>query len=297
MILGVKTLEKLGEIINGDNMANYRKGSELVKFFNRLGFNDKYGQGFPSRKTYTEDRLQRINGSPELDKCIRNAFAPIDFIGKIPELDSLISDFNQYLAFDKWQIIRDNDLITFKKLDKIIIEETNKNSNDMKEKEFLALTFNVDVDSLGLMPDVADIIKLRLSEIEVCTQNNAPLAAIILIGSVLEGILLNTATTYPQLFNKAQCAPKDKDNGKIRKFQDWTLNNYIDVAYEIGFLKEDVKKFSHVVRDFRNYIHPFQQMVSRFFPDKQTTLICFQVLKAVICQIGEYRRALQGGAN
>ena len=80
----------------------------------------------------------------------------------------------------------------------------------------------------------------------------------------------------------------------MRKFPDWTLNNFIDVAAEVEILKQDVKKFSHVVRDFRNYIHPYQQMASRFSPDKQTALICLQVLKAAIFQIGEYNKSNHG---
>lgn len=71
--------------------------------------NDSYGRGFPSRSIYTDDRLAQINGTPELDKCIKKAFAVIDYIGRIPELDALITDFNQYLAFDKWSVIRNND--------------------------------------------------------------------------------------------------------------------------------------------------------------------------------------------
>ena len=32
----------------------YRKGAELVRFFNQLGFNERYGNGFPSRWVYTD---------------------------------------------------------------------------------------------------------------------------------------------------------------------------------------------------------------------------------------------------
>ena len=57
---------------------------------------------------------------------------------------------------------------------------------------------------------------------------------------------------------------------------------------ENKILKEDVKQFSYVLRNFRNYIHPYQQMMTQFSPDKHTALICFQVLKAAIFQIGEF---------
>lgn len=294
MLLGKKTLEKLRIIINGDGKEkDYRSGAKLVEFFNNLGFNDVYGQGFPSRWYYTDICLEKINGTPELDKCIKNTFAVINYIGRIAELDALIADFNQYLAFDKWAVVRDNNEITFKRLDKIIIDESTKNkSDDNDEKIFLSYTFDVDIDKLGIGVNVSQVLKIRLKETENCISNDAPLAAIFLVGSMMEGILLGTALLYPKVFNQAKSAPKDK-NGKIKKFYDWTLNDFINTASEVGILKQDVKKFSHVVRDFRNYIHPYQQMVENFEPNKQTVLICFQVLKAAIFEICEYR--IKGG--
>ncbi len=292
MELCKKTLEKLRIIINGDRTADYRSGPKLVEFFNALGFNDyySYSGGFPSRWVYTDDRLDKINGTPELDKCIKNTFAVVNYVGRIAELDDLIADFNQYLAFDKWSVVRENDLITFKRLDKVIIDESPKYAEVLKEEEFLKLTYDIDIDTLKLDTNVNEIIKSRLNEVEACIRSNAPLAAIFLIGSMLEGILLGIASDYPKIFNRANSAPKIRDTGKVRTFSEWSLNNFIDVAHEIGMLKQDVKKFSHVVRDFRNYIHPYQQMTEQFAPDKQTAMICFQVLKAVIFQLGEYRK-------
>lgn len=289
MRLSSKTLEELRIIINGDGTPDYRSGPKLVAFFNELGFNDRYGQGFPSRWLYTDDKLKQINGTPELDKCIKNTFAVVNFIGRIGDLDKLISYFNQYLVLDKWQVVRNNDEITFKRLDKVIVEPE-KTNVDIDESTFLKMTFDVEVKSLGLDQNVSEIITARLAEVETCIRNEAPLASIFLIGSIMEGILLGIALTYPKQFNQARCAPKDTGSTKVRKFPDWTLNNFIDVAAEIGILKHDVKKFSHVVRDFRNYIHPYSQMASQFSPDKQTALICFQVLKAAISQISEYKK-------
>lgn len=297
MQLNIRALEKLRKIINGDespDRADYRTGPQLVAFFNELGFKDKYGQGFPSRWEYTDERLKAINGTPELDKCIKAVFAVFNYVGRIEELDALVADFNQYMAFDKWQVVRDNEVITFKRLDKVVVDSGKSATSEIKEDEFLKMTFDVNVDSLGLDADVCEIIKLRLKEVESCIGGKAPLASILLIGSILEGILLGMATIYPRQFNQAPSAPKEKSDEKVRAFPSWTLNNYIDVAFEVGLLKQDVRKFSHVVRDFRNYIHPYQQMSSRFFPDKHTALICFQVLKAAISQINTFCKAQQG---
>ncbi len=297
MQLSARTLEQLRIIINGDGTEDYRKGPELVSFFNELGFKDDYWQmsskrAFPSRWIYTDDKLKQINGTPELDKCIRNAFAVVNYIGRIDYLDSLIVEFNQYLAFDKWSVVRDNDTITFKRLDKVIVDSGKPPAAELKENEFLRQTFTVNIDALGLDHNVSEIIKSRLIEVENCINNDSSLASILLIGSIMEGLLLAMASMYPQQYNQAHAAPKE-DDGKVRRFPDWTLNNFIDVSAEIGLLKQDVKKFSHVVRDFRNYIHPYAQMSSGFSPDKHTALICFQVLKAAISQIENYRKRQQ----
>lgn len=292
MLLNPKTLEQLRIIINGDGTDDYRSGSALVTFFNELGFSEDYWkksreEGFPSRWIYTDEKLKKINGTPELDKAIKNVFAVQNFIGRISILDNLISNFNQYLAFDKWSVIRNNDIITFKKIDTIIIENDDKQNIEINKEDFLKQNFTIDINALGLDYMMETIIKERLKEIEVCINNGASLAGVFLIGSVMEGLLLSMATKYPKLYNQATAAPKNSE-GKVRKIPEWALNNFIDVSTEIGVLKQDVKKFSHVVRDFRNYIHPYSQMSSCFSPDKDTALICFQVLKATLNQMEKY---------
>ncbi len=138
MILQQKTLETLRKIINEE--TEYRSGPNLVNFFNELGFNDSYGQGFPSRWKYTDDKLNLINGTPQLDNCIRRVFSPINFIGRIPELDKLINDFNQFIAFDKWKVIRKETDITFERVEKINLESNAK--LEINEEDFLNQEFN-----------------------------------------------------------------------------------------------------------------------------------------------------------
>ncbi len=294
MQLKSKTLEMLREIINGDGTAYYRSGPQLVEFFNTLGSKDTYGQGFPSRWRYTDEKLSQINGTSDMDKCIRKVLAVEDYIENIAELDSTIERFNKYLAFDKWKVVRDNDTINFERVDRLIIPETSSVSTEMDEEEaFLGLTFDIDINLLGLDLQMSEIIMQRLKEVEYCVNGNAPLAGTILIGSIMEGILLGIAAKNPRDFNQANSAPKE--NGSVRRFPDWTLSNLIDAASELGILKPDVKKFSHAIRDFRNYIHPYMQMQSQFTPDKQTAMICLQVLKAALFQIGNYNKTNNGG--
>ena len=156
------------------------------------------------------------------------------------------------------------------------------------DKRFLEKDFgNISVDKIPIDQNLIPILKSRLEETHRCFQSNSPLAVIFLSGSILEGVLLGIAIQQPREFNQAENSPKDK-SGKVKPFQEWSLSQFIDVACDLGILKLDVKKFSHGLRDFRNYIHPYEQMASRFQPDKHTAQICLQVLKAAIaCLSGE----------
>nr|WP_298929676.1 hypothetical protein [uncultured Allomuricauda sp.] len=284
MILQQKTLEKLRELINEE--TQYRKGFEIVNFFNELGFNDTYGQGFPSRWIFTDEKLKQINGSPEIDKCIKKLFAPVNYISRFKELDAFIADFNQYLAFDGWKVVRDKTEIKFKKASDIDFGDSEP-ITELKEDEFLNREFkDVKIEPIGLNGTITEVLNLRFEEIKKCLGSDAPLSVIFMCGSTLEGILLGIALKKPKEFNSASSSPKDKE-GKVKQLHEWTLNNLINTAYEIGLIKEDVKKFSHSLRDFRNYIHPYQQLSSGFNPDKHTAQISWQVLKTAIYQLGK----------
>jgi hypothetical protein len=264
--------------------SEYRSGPKLVQFFNELGFSDSYGQGFPSRWFFTDERLAKINGTPALDQCIRNTFAPVNFVGRIQALDLLIKEFNQYLAFDKWKVVRQEADIVLQKLEKIEIESGEPKDS---ENEFLSREFtNVDLRALHLENAITDVLQYRIKEIEKCFSSGSPLAVILLAGSALEGILLGLAIQHPRQFNSAKSSPKDS-NSKVKPFHEWSLSGFIDVAKELGLIQQDTHKFSHSLRDFRNYIHPFEQMSSGFSPREHTAKICLQVLRAAIHEIGD----------
>lgn len=285
MFLSSKSLEKLRILINED--TEYRTGPQLVRLFNSLGFNDTYGQGFPSRWAYTDEKLEAINGSPQLGRCIKELLNPANFIERLEDLDTYIAGFNKYIAFDKWKVVRNGANIDFKRLDKIEVQEPLKPTQTTTENQFLSREFsNVSVQKIGLEGMVSEVIEGRIKEIERCYSSEAYLSVIIIAGSTLEGILLGLANQYPRHFNTAKSSPKDK-SGKVYELSKWSLSAFIDVAYELGLVQHDIQRFSHTLRDFRNYIHPHQQMSVGFNPREDTAKICLHVLKAAIQEIGE----------
>lgn len=194
-----------------------------------------------------------------------------------------------------WQYNADRDgqncnSLQYLQAKKIVARLTGENPDTVPtEQEFLNRKYqNISIKNLSIDTNLVPVLEARLAEAQQCV-TTAPLATIFLCGSILEGLLLGVALQRPKEFNQAPNAPKDKNN-KVKLFQEWSLAQFIDVAHGLGLLKLDVKKFSHELRDFRNYIHPYQQLASNFAPDKHTAEICLQVLKAAIANLSGDRK-------
>ncbi|MBU8832377.1 hypothetical protein [Mycolicibacterium goodii] len=146
---------------------------------------------------------------------------------------------------------------------------------------------NIDLTCVPLPLTFQEVIQQRRDEIERCLKAKTPLAVIFLCGSTLEGLLFAVAEGNPKQFNQATAAPT-KD-GKVRPLAEWTLQNLIAVSRELGLVGEDVLKHADAVRDFRNYIHPRQQIRENFTPRMFTAEMADKVLRAAISDLASRR--------
>lgn len=170
-----------------------------------------------------------------------------------------------------------------------LLGKLQSDSSMESDDAFLSQEFIIpNMQKLPIEASLIPIIEERLSEAKRALTAHAYLSVIFLCGSVLEAILLGAAQKDLVKFNRAVASPKDKEK-KVKPLHQWGLAQFIDVASEIGLLKPDVKKFSHGLRDFRNYIHPYEQMASGFTPDEHTAKVCFQVLKAALASVAGER--------
>lgn len=298
--LSLKTLRKLSQIIRGSKEYGYlRYIDELVDFFNCFGFNDEIPDDDWEKARYSIEKLIRINKTPLMEECILYTFAPVNFIGNIDGLDKIIDEFNNFIMYDGWKVERLSSNIVIVKIKDMIIDhisgeiidvffdEDEVGVKESAQEENNHIPFSVNTKSLKLEPEFSALINSRLEEIEICIKYKAPLAAIFLIGSVLESILLLLTINYPKKYGSANCAPKDK-TGKVVSFKDWTLNNLIDVSAELGVMNPDTKYFSQGIREYRNFIHPNLQLKQKFSPTMDTARITYHALSISIDQIAVY---------
>ncbi|ADY13693.1 hypothetical protein [Sphaerochaeta globosa] len=285
MVLSQKSVEELARIICGDGLVSRRSGQKLIDFFSQFGFHDEYGQGFPSRQTYAQSRIALINGKPEIDRCIKNTFDPRNFVAKMSELDETINRFNIFLEFDGWCVRREHAKILIEKATEIHAVETYDLPKVDTEVAFLEKVFpRPDFNKMKFETGLQISLNQRLDELDKCIKQECSLASIVLAGSILEGALLFFAFDHLDDFMKSKNAPRDR-SGIVNKIEKWDLYNLIEAANSCGFIDQDIIKFSHVLRDYRNYIHPGVQFLQGFSPSIHTAHICYQVVLCAINQL------------
>jgi hypothetical protein len=98
--------------------------------------------------------------------------------------------------------------------------------------------------------DVRDILKRDYHEIQKSAISECWKSVIILCGSSIEAILLDLLIQNESEAKKASAAPSKSNLNK------WHLHDMIEVALELELVPTGIGKLSHSIREYRNIIHP-----------------------------------------
>src|SRR5258708_4383354 len=98
-----------GNAVGDDEILSpYRSGPKLVDFFGELGFQDMYsyeGGGGQARWSYTEERLEEINGTEQMAQAIEAAVDPRAYYRTEFDVGRAVEYLNKYLTFDGWVLV------------------------------------------------------------------------------------------------------------------------------------------------------------------------------------------------
>lgn len=267
-----QTIDSLADMICGDgpDFPVYRTGSELTRFFQRVGFANFRHDG-STRKWWTLDVLNQLTEN-NLKAVVLRLADPREYRGDQTQVNQALTKLNEILMIEGLKVELDGVTPRLKEITPQFIEKPEEsNLKPLPPPDFL---------SLKLEPGLGEILADRWSQAQKCLNAEACLAAMIIMGSMLEGMLLAVLQKFPREGNTCKAAPHDQNTGKVKYFADWSLSDMINVAHEAGWIGLDVKKFSHALREFRNLIHPYQQMIENTFPDKDTCEISWLVVQA-----------------
>src|SRR5258708_35997992 len=269
--LDTDILDSLADFVCGDaeRFPTYRSSSNLTRFFQNLNIDVTHDGS--TRKVWVLEVLKQLQPS-DIEKVILRLVDPREYGGVGDSFKQAVQSMNEILIMENLAVGFDDVRPYIKYADPLKFEGAEISKATTKdEAEFLSKQFGDDlkIQELGLDSVITSYLQRRVDEAQSCPKNKVPLGTIFLLGSTLEGILLAVALKDQAKYMTSKTAPKDR-TGSVKKIYDWKLAELIDVAYEVDDLKLDVKKFSHVLRDFRNYIHPFHQMSQSFNPDQHT---------------------------
>lgn len=144
-----------------------------------------------------------------------------------------------------------------------------------------------DFSPLAGNQEMRDVLTRRWHECRRCVGANAHLAAIVMMGGLLEALCVaraNKMLDKKPLIN-AKSAPKDKATGKTLNYQEWMLDSYIKVAHELNWITDSAKQVADVLKEYRNYIHPEKELRHGVMLAFNDSSMFWQVTKALARQL------------
>lgn len=106
------TINKLADLVcGGANGWPYRRGTDLVEFFNEYGFRDVYESGFPSRTIFAKEKLTALAPKPEMARMICDLMDPRHWHDLKQEIivsnEDCAAKLNELLAFDNYEVAKE----------------------------------------------------------------------------------------------------------------------------------------------------------------------------------------------
>jgi hypothetical protein len=261
-------LERLASLICGDDSTPYyRKGFEIEKFFEAAGWR-RVGEVEGPRRSWVLEKLkERRRDSEALRRVLLRLADPREYLDDDEVRVQVLQELNELLAIEGYKIIYTGSR------PELVAQAPTLKRPAMKEP--LQLTTNL----TDIVSDATfgTQLQARLNEAQTCWKSGAPTAAIIMLGSLLEGVLYDVA------LNQHKAGPKPDDR----------LENLINLAKEKGWFAQDVVDYAHVLRNHRNLVHPKKQLTQGYAPKSETVLIAWNVVVTALNDLP--RRATLSG--
>jgi hypothetical protein len=127
-LISGEILRNIAELFNGEteeDIFKYKSGPQLIDFFNsHFGYEDSYGQGFPSRWYFTLDKLVDLINKKRIDK-----FFSLVLSKRYLMVEKQISEVNAVVLSDKVHqilnnLLKPNGFVILKKEEKYELMKT-----------------------------------------------------------------------------------------------------------------------------------------------------------------------------
>jgi hypothetical protein len=144
-----------------------------------------------------------------------------------------------------------------------------------------------DFSPLAGNQQMRDILSRRWNECAKCVNADAHLAAVVMMGGLLEALFVARANKMVDKtpLTSATSAPRDKVTGKATNYQDWMLDSYIKVGVELKWITESAKDVADKLKEYRNFVHPAKELRYGITLGLNDSSMFWQVTKALARQL------------
>jgi hypothetical protein len=255
--LDPNVLDRIADLVCGDDTTPfYRTGYEIARFFEAAGWT-WVGEVEGGRRAWVLDRLrERREDSEALSRMLLRLADPREYLDDDSAHAKVVRELNSLLALDGLEVRQSHAGPELRARQRA----TQRMTSDAPAHLTTHLTTIVSDPGFGVQ------LTHRFEEARICWEHGAPIAAVIMLGSLLEGVL------YDFALSRAQGGRKPEDN----------LNELITLAGRNRWVAQDVVDYAHVLRNHRNLVHPRKQLTQGYAPDDDTVRIAWNVVVAAL---------------
>lgn len=137
------------------------------------------------------------------------------------------------------------------------------------------------VNDIDLLP----VLEEYYRQAQKAAEADSYLGVIVGCGSVVEGLLTWALLQRRDEVLKSGKVPKDKQ-GEVLPIHRWGLAQLIDVSVDLDVIGKTAKQASWALKDFRNFIHPYNVLQQSARPDQSLAM-------SALAALAEIRRSLE----
>lgn len=261
-VLDPRTIDRFAELVCDLGGPYQRSGRQLTRLLEAAGWDVEYDGS--TRVPWLAETIRHHNDDPEaIDALLRRVIDPREYDEGMPAAVAFVEPINALLIADGLEVGHAGQRTFVRRLD----DPSDPAALNQVAARLASPELRATVRSLVRDPAMADILNARLDEVEASRNAGAYLLAVIGTGSFIEGLLHDVLRLRDPASRK-----QDKP----------TLDYLLQRAYARGWIQHDAHRFGGLVREYRNLVHPREQLLSRVVPDGDTVLMCWQPVLAVI---------------
>lgn len=278
-----QTLIAVADLICGDGSVFYRKASDLVAFFRRAGWEEVREYDGETRKSWTVAHLLRRQDEPDaVEQVLTRLADPREYQHDRESAAEVLERLNHLLEVENLHVELDGDLRPVVAPGRAAAKPVPTDISRQK----LQYAIEEIVTDQALVP----LLEQRIVEIDKCRSTGCYLAAMIHLGGLVEGLLVDAAENRPipdsiwdepdAKAQRVRRAPADK----------LTLHSLIYAAHRLGWIDTDAYSIASGLRTIRNLVHPnAQRKAPGLVPDEDTVDMYWPVFIGTVNDLGRTR--------